>query len=73
MMENKRFTVQIEKNNRSACILDTETIKVYMLAEFGRFDSKKSKNAYITNLYEVANLMNELDTDNKRLKAGIKE
>lgn len=62
MTENKRFLVQIEKNNRSACILDTETIQVYMLVKFSRFDKKESKKAYIENLYEVCNLLNDLNS-----------
>ena len=35
-MTEKRFTVQIEKNNKSACILDTEDINVYMLVKFAK-------------------------------------
>ena len=59
-MTEKRFQVQIEKNEKSACILDTETIQVYMLAIFHRLDSKKSRKAYIANLYEVCDLLNGL-------------
>ena len=65
-MTGKRFTVQIEKNNKSACILDTEDIKVYMLVKFNRFDKKKAKDTYIQNLYEVCNLLNDLN--NRRVR-----
>lgn len=66
MIENKRFKVQIEKNKKSACILDTETVQVYMLALFGRLDSKKNKKAYIDNLYEVCDLLNGLIDEKQR-------
>lgn len=65
-MSVERFLVQIEKNNKSACILDTETVKVYMLMNFGRFDKKESKLAYIDNLYELSDLLNCLVEENQR-------
>lgn len=66
-MKEKRFSVQIEKSvevvgkkPKSACIFDTETMQVYMLAVFSRFDRKKDIQSYIDGLYELVNLLNEL-------------
>lgn len=64
-MSDKRFLVEIEEKNRSACILDTETVQVYMLARFGRFE-KTEMNIYIENLYDVCNLMNSLIDEKQR-------
>lgn len=69
-MSEKRFSVQIEKSvevvgkkPKSACILDKKEEKVYLLAIFTRRDSKESVKTYIEQLYEVANLLNELSGD----------
>ena len=66
-MSEKRFSVQIEKGvevvgkkPKSACIFDKETMQVYMLAVFSRFDRKKDIQSYIDGLYEVVDLLNEL-------------
>ena len=61
MTENKRFLVQIEKNKRSACILDTETIEIYMLVKFGRTDTKTKKKGFVDELYRLCNLLNDLN------------
>ena len=67
LMSEKRFSVQIEKSvevvgkkPKSACIFDKQENKVYMLTLFTRLDSKKSVKAYIDNLFEIVDLLNEL-------------
>lgn len=67
MTEKKRFLVQIEKNNRSACILDTETLEIYMLVRFGRTDTKTKKKAFIDELYRLESLLNDLNSRVVRL------
>ena len=66
-MSEKRFSVQIEKSvevvgkkPKSVCIFDKQENKVYMLTLFTRLDSKKSVKAYIDNLFEIVDLLNEL-------------
>lgn len=61
MTKKPRFIVQIETNNNSACILDTETHKIYLLVRFKMYDRQNNKEAYIHNLYEICELMNELN------------
>lgn len=60
-MTAKRFIVEIEKNKRSACILDTETIELYMLVKFSRTDTKTKKKGFIDELYRLCNLLNDLE------------
>ena len=62
-MTEKRFQVQIETNQKSACIFDTKTVKVYMLVRFTRLDKRESRKTYIHNLYEVCDLLNNLYDD----------
>ena len=57
MIENN---IEIGKKPKSACILDKKEEKVYLLALFTRRDSKESVKIYIEQLYDVANLLNEL-------------
>ena len=66
MMNEKRFSVQIEKSvevvgkkPKSACIFDKQENKVYMLTLFTRLDSKKSVKTYIDNLFEIVDVLNE--------------
>lgn len=65
-----RFEVMIEENvnvgkkPKSACILDTESTNIYMLTLFTILDSKRQVNDFIEQLYEITNLLNNLNERN---------
>lgn len=55
MTENKRFKVMVNERNKSACILNTKTEQLYMLAFL---ENDGEMNNYIVNLQEVVDLLN---------------
>lgn len=55
MTENKRFKVMVNEQNKSACILNTKTEQVYMLAFL---ENEGEMNNYVINLQEVVDLLN---------------
>ena len=60
-MTEKRFKVMVNEQNKSACILNTKTEQVYMLA---LLENDGEMNNYIINLQEVVDLLNGDNDDN---------
>ena len=59
MNETGKYVVEVEKNMKSACILDTETLQVYMLVKFTILDLKKHRYAFIEELHRICRLLNQ--------------